>query len=302
MSSLRIRSRAPLILDEHNLEYELLERTVREERSPLRKLYNWIEYRKLRREEHRNWRRADVCIFTSPRERDIFGAFLPEKRAIVVPNGVDVDYFRPTHTTPDPSTIVFTGLMRYRPNADAVISFVREILPRIRHHRPEAVFTIVGSGVPPEVARLAGPNVVVTGTVADVRPYVARSAAFVVPLRMGSGTRLKVLEGLAMGKAMVSTTLGCEGIAVRDGEHLLVADEPDDFARAVLRLFDAQDGAAALGARGRALVEQEYAWGSIYSRLESFYVEMIREAWREPDIAAVTAQDRDGAPAIHSHM
>lgn len=289
MLSLHLRSRAPLLLDEHNIEYELLERTFREERSPARKLYNWIEYRKLRREEHRSWRRADACLFTSPREREIFQALLPAKRAIVVPNGVDVDYFRPTETTQLPCTIVFTGLMRYRPNADAVISFVREILPRIRRVRPEAVFTIVGSGVPPEVARLAGPNVIVTGTVEDVRPYVARSAVFVVPLRMGSGTRLKVLEGLAMGKAMVSTKLGCEGIAVRDGEHLLIADEPADFARAVLRLFDARNEAAELRAHGRALIEREYSWRSIYGHLELFYEGLIREPERNADVAAVAA-------------
>ena len=131
-----------------------------------------------------------------------------------------------------------TGLMKYRPNVDGATFFVREILPRIVQVRPGATFYVVGGEPAPEVLRLAGPNVVVTGGVDDVRPYVHKAAVFVVPLRVGSGTRLKVLEGLSMGKPMVSTALGCEGIDVVAGEHLLVADQAAPFADAVLALMD----------------------------------------------------------------
>jgi glycosyltransferase involved in cell wall biosynthesis len=139
-------------------------------------------------------------------------------------------------------------------------------------------FTIVGADATEEVQRLAGPGVVVTGTVPDVRRYVARAAAVVVPLRMGSGTRLKVLEGLAMGKALVSTSLGCEGIDVRDGEHLLIADDPRDFAAAVLRLLDDSGAAAALGQRGRALAVAQYSWATVVEGLEGFYTDMLSRA------------------------
>jgi polysaccharide biosynthesis protein PslH len=286
MAGFALGARTPLILDEHNIEYELLYRIGREERSPIRKLYNWIEYKKLRREEHRCWQRSAACILTSPREEEILRAQLPAKSTLVVPNGVDVEYFRPSDVVPRPDSIVFTGLMRYRPNADAVVYFARDIFPLIRRTRPQATFTIVGSGVPPEVARLAGPGVTVTGWVPDVRPYIAQSTVFAVPLRMGSGTRLKVLEGLATGKAMVSTALGCEGIAVHDGEHLVIADDPADFAAAILRLFDERRLGADLGRQGRALVEQQYGWDSVVRPLDDFYADMIER------------HEREGVPAL----
>jgi glycosyltransferase involved in cell wall biosynthesis len=140
------------------------------------------------------------------------------------------------------------------------------------------VFYIVGAGATDELKRLAGPNVVVTDTVPDVRPYVHEAAVFVVPLRMGGGTRLKVLEGLSMEKAVVSTSVGCEGIDVVDGEHLLVADDPAAFADAVLSVTADDDLAARLGRQGRTLVEEHYKWESVVDRLEDFYRRLIASA------------------------
>ncbi|MBI3944299.1 MAG: glycosyltransferase [Armatimonadetes bacterium] len=264
-----------VLLDEHNIEYELLYRTYRAERSPARRLFNWMEYRKLRREERQCWNHAAGCILTSEREERIVRAHAPGKPTATVPNGVDVDTFRPAGVPVAPGRIVFTGLMRYRPNADAALYFTREILPLIHRERPDATFVVVGMGPPAEVERLAGPRVIVTGEVPDVRPHLASAAVCVVPLRIGSGTRLKVLEGLAMGKAMVSTTLGCEGIRARDREHLLVADSPAAFARAVVRILAEPALAASLGRRGRALVEREYSWAQAAQHLEAFHAAML---------------------------
>jgi sugar transferase (PEP-CTERM/EpsH1 system associated) len=272
MSDFDVRTDGLYVVNEHNIEYELLYRFYRQERSVPRKLFNWLEYVKLRRAEHRAWQRADLCVLTSDREQELLRRALPEKPTCVVPNGVDVEYFRPTGADPDPNRIVFTGLMRYRPNADAAVYFVDEILPRIRRVRPEVTLFIVGAGAPDEVTRLAGPNVIVTDAVPDVRPYVEQAGAVVVPLRIGSGTRLKILEGLAMGKAVVTTTLGCEGLDARDGEHLLVADAPDAFAAGVLRVLDDRALAGRLGTSGRALVEAEYSWASAVQRLEASLV------------------------------
>lgn len=267
---------APLfVVDEHNLEYELLYRMYQTESSPLRRYYNGLEYRKFRREEQACWQRADACVLTSERERIILNEHLPGKPAHVAPNGVDIEYFQPSKAPVNPDSLVFTGLISYRPNTDAVVFFVKEVLPHIVAARPNTVFSIVGMGAPDEVTRLAGPNVVVTGEVPDVRPYIEAASVFVVPLRMGSGTRLKVLEGLAMGKAMVSTRLGCEGIGVQPGEHLLVHDEPVDFARATLRLMEDREQAARLGASGRALVEREYSWASIVRCMEAFHTQQL---------------------------
>ena len=266
-----------LVVDEHNLEYELLYRMYQTERSPLRRLYNWMEYAKFKREEQHCWQKADACILTSEREQQILNAQMPAKPTHVAPNGVDVEYFQPSPEPVDLNSLVFTGLISYRPNTDAVLFFVHEVLPHIVKARPEAVFSIVGMGPPDEVLRLAGPNVKVTGEVPDVRPYIQNASIFVVPLRMGSGTRLKVLEGLAMGKPMVSTRLGCEGIEVRDGEHLLMEDDPQAFAQAVVRLMEDRELSARLGTAGRALVEQNYSWESIVQAMQQFHLQLLQK-------------------------
>jgi len=271
---------APVVIDEHDIVYELLDRICRGERSLVRKLYGWIEYAKLRREEQRCWERVAGCVLTSAREETILHQHVPGKPTAVVPNGVDLNYFSPedgVHTT---GSIVLTGLMKTRPNADGAIFFVREILPLILRVRPDVTLTIVGADPPSEVRSLAGPNVIVTGSVPDVRPYVARAAVSIVPLRMGSGTRLKILEGLAMGKAIVSTSLGCEGIAVNHGEHLLIADEVVEFASAILRLLKDPSLAGRLGRSGQALAVSTYSWGSSAPRLEHLYAQLLNS--REP--------------------
>jgi glycosyltransferase involved in cell wall biosynthesis len=168
-----------------------------------------------------------------------------------------------------------TGLMHYRPNIDGAIYFVRDVLPLILEVRPKAVFYIVGAGATSELKRLAGPNVVVTDTVPDVRPYLNRASAVVVPLRMGGGTRLKVLEALSMTKAVVSTSLGAEGINVRSGTHLILADRPREFADAVLTVMHDRALATGLAERGRELVMREYRWETVVACLESFYHQLL---------------------------
>jgi glycosyltransferase involved in cell wall biosynthesis len=154
-----------------------------------------------------------------------------------------------------------------------VLHFVHEILPRVLAHRPDAVLTIVGADAPQEIQRLQRLGVVVTGFVPDVRPYLARAGAVIAPLRMGGGTRIKILEAMAMGKAVITTSVGCEGIDVIDGEHVLVADEPAAFADAVRRVLDDASLASCLGRAGRALVDREYRWSSVAQRLEEFLSE-----------------------------
>ena len=275
MAGFEFGGQVPLVLDEHNLEYELLHRLYQGERAPGRRLYNWAEYVKFRREEQGCWRRADACLLTSRREREILRGLLPDKPAAVVPNGVDIEFYRPSESPIEPDSLVFTGLMSYRPNIDGVVYFVEEVLPRIHQVRPSVSLTVVGAGAGAEVERLAGPHVRVTGAVPDTREYFMRAAVAVVPLRMGSGTRLKVLEGLAMGKPLVSTSVGCEGIHVKDGEHLLIADDPQALADAVLRALTDAPLAAALGRQGRALVEREYGWTAITAQLEVFYRQIL---------------------------
>jgi glycosyltransferase involved in cell wall biosynthesis len=273
--------RSAIVLDEHNIEYELLYRMARTEGSPVRRVYNWLECKKFRREETASWRLVSGCVSTSDRDDAVIRAFAPGTPTAVVPNAVNVDYFHPQAAAAGPgdgAALVMTGLMHYRPNIDGALYFVREIFPIILASRPDAVFYIVGAGAPDELKRVASRNVVVTDTVPDVRPYIQSSAVFVVPLRMGGGTRLKVLEGLAMEKPVVSTSIGCEGIDVVHGEHLLVADDPPAFAASVATLLADRRAAAALGKNGRRLVERQYRWDTVVGRLEQFYDRVLAAA------------------------
>jgi glycosyltransferase involved in cell wall biosynthesis len=260
-----------LVLDEHNVEYEVFQRMQEGERSRLRRAYHGLEHLRFRRFEQAWWRRVDACVVTSPREEQIVRREASLTPAAVVPNGVDTERFRPEPGAVRPRTLVFNGLLQYRPNLDAAYWLVDEIWPRVVARCPDARLAIVGRGEATDLARLARPGVEVTGEVPDVRPHLHAAAVVAVPIRMGGGTRLKVVEGLAMGKAMVSTALGCEGIAVRDGEHLLIADAADAFAARVVELFEDPARAAMLGRAGRTLMEDEYSWEIAGTRLRALY-------------------------------
>ncbi len=267
----------PIVLDEHNIEYLLLRRLAEVESSPARRAFGHLEAAKARREEDHAWARCDGAVFTSVADLAIMRAAHPEKLACVVPNGVDSDYFQPSAHEPEPSTLVFTGSINYRPNTDAVAYFVRDVMPRLLRLRPSTRLVVVGQGAPDWLLRMSNSTVEFTGAVGDVRPYIARAAVVIAPLRVGSGTRLKILEALAMGKPVVTTKIGCEGLGVTDGEHLKVADDPQLFAEETARLLADRKLAAELGRSGRALAERDYSWGVIVDRLEQFHSQLIRK-------------------------
>jgi sugar transferase (PEP-CTERM/EpsH1 system associated) len=270
----------PIVLDEHNVEYLLLERLAAAESSLARKTFGRLEAAKARREEIRAWTRCDGSIFTSPADLAVMRAVLPDKPACVVPNGVDLDYFKPVSEPAGSHTIVFTGAINYRPNTDAVAYFVRDVMPRLRRLQPSAKFVVVGQGAPEWLVRLGGPDVEFTGAVGDVRPYLARAAVVVAPLRAGSGTRLKILEAMAMAKPVVTTAIGCEGLDVVDGEHLLVAGDAQVFAEETARLMSDRKRASELGRAARALAERNYSWRAIVQQLEQFHTQLIRKETR----------------------
>jgi sugar transferase (PEP-CTERM/EpsH1 system associated) len=251
-----------VIVDQHNLEFELIRRTFEQEQSGPRKWYAALEYRALRAAELDRCRQAEAVVVTSERERRILEELLPGTPIAVAPNGVDVTAFAPAAPVEEvPGRVVFTGTLGYHPNVQAVLHFARACWPRIRAEVPQAEWQIVGSYPPPEVQRLAElPGVTVTGTVPEVQPYLRAASVAVVPLLVGGGTRLKILEALATGKAVVTTTVGGEGLALVPGEHALIEDEPEAFASAVIALLRDPGRRAALGKAGRALVETRYSW------------------------------------------
>jgi glycosyltransferase involved in cell wall biosynthesis len=260
-----------LVIDEHNIESEVFRRMCEGERSMARRAFNRVEYLRCRRFERASWKQADACVVTSDRELPTVRAFAPDTPVATVPNSVDLTYFAPSRVTPDPHTVVFNGILTYRPNVDAVRYLIDDIWPLVRARHPDAKLTLIGRSEGVDTREMMKPGVEVLGEVPDIRPYVQRATVVAVPVRIGGGTRLKVVEGLAMGKPIVSTSLGCEGLAVRDGEHLLIADDPAAFASRIVEVFEDPSRTEELGRAGRRLVEARYSWDLAGERLEALY-------------------------------
>lgn len=266
-----------LVIDEHNVEYELFQRMCEGERSLPRRAFNRLEYVRFRRFEQACWGQADACVVTSEREVDAVRSCAPETPLAVVPNAVDVDYFTPSSAPPEPHSVIFNGTLNYRPNLDAVRYLIDDIWPLVRVRYPQARLVLTGRSEGVDTRSLMRPGVELLGEVPDIRPCVGRAAVVVAPIRIGGGTRLKVVEGLAMGKPMVSSAIGCEGVAVRDGEHLLIADDATTFAAKIFEVFENPALGTALGQAGRRLVEARYSWELAAARLESLYREISGE-------------------------
>lgn len=265
-------SSPPILLDMQDILSEHEKQYYQALTKPMQRLAGWIEWRKTLAMERSVAKRRVVVTTVSEGDKQKLLSIVPGVPVIVVPNGVDVRYFSPSDSSVSRDTLVFSGSMNYGPNVDAVLWFYHDIFPIIRHKLPEAVFTVVGYEPPAEVLALRhDTHTRVTGYVKDVRPYLAESAVVIVPLRYGSGTRLKILEAWSMGKAVVSTTLGAEGLLARDGENILLADTAEDFANAVLRLCRDRQLARRIGQAGRSVAEHFYSWDAIAMEMERAY-------------------------------
>jgi sugar transferase (PEP-CTERM/EpsH1 system associated) len=276
MMCFRFDTTARLVLNEHNIESEVLARQHQAERSAVRRFFNGREARKYRTLEDAAWARADACVLTSEREVPEVETRVPGVRTAVARNAVDAAYFQPQPQRElSEAGIVFTGLLSYRPNMDGARWFIDEVLPLIRRRVPAATLTVVGAGTPAELQRLAAAGVTVTGLVPDIRPYIAEARCVVAPIRMGGGTRLKVVEAMAMGKAMVSTSVGCEGIDVSAGTHLLVADDPASFADAVCDVLTDDVLARRLGVGARLAAVERYGWAQSADSMQRLYAALL---------------------------
>jgi glycosyltransferase involved in cell wall biosynthesis len=269
-----------IVIDEHNLEYELLARSAAQAVTTPRRLHYTVEAAALKRVELELLARADLVSVTSERERLVLREVIPGANVVVIPNGVDCRAFAPDRQRREiEGRVIFTGSMDYHPNEQAAHYFADAIWPRVRAEVTDPTWYLVGAHPPASFKRLAAiPGVIVTGAVPETQPYLAEAAVAVAPLLVGGGTRLKILEALAMGKAVVTTSLGCEGLDVVPSEHLLVADEPGAFAEAVTRLLRDPDQRARLGAAGRELVERAYGWSKSGSALVQAVERLVEPA------------------------
>jgi polysaccharide biosynthesis protein PslH len=263
----------PVVLFQHNVEAMIWQRHADVATHPIKKAYMHEQWRRMKRFEAAECRRMASVIAVSPQDAAVFRRDYGVTDVPAVPTGVDTDFFvRQPDVPRTPGSMVFTGSMDWMPNEDGIAWFVESILPRIRAAVPSAALTIVGRNPTPTVRALQSVErgVAVTGSVPDVRPYLASHQLFVVPLRVGGGTRLKIYEGMTMGLPTVSTTIGAEGLPVVDGEHLVLADDPDTFARACIALLTDPARCATMGNAADHYVREQFGWDGVAKRFAEY--------------------------------
>jgi sugar transferase (PEP-CTERM/EpsH1 system associated) len=272
----KVAPRTRLILDWHNIESEILARFAENDSNPLRALYARRTSKLSRGVEDQLLALCDAHTVCSERERKVLLARVPDTRIEVVGNGVDCGFFASNVAAGERRDVLFMGRMDYHANIDAALYFARTTWPLIHSRRPELRLVIVGAQPPEQVRALVSDSVIVTGTVDDVRPYYHKALVSVVPLRVGGGTRLKVLEAMAAGTPVVSSTLGAEGLAVTHGKDILIADSPEAMSDAVVNMQAASGEYQQQIAHARQLVEEQYDWNVVGEILLRVHAEQVR--------------------------
>jgi glycosyltransferase involved in cell wall biosynthesis len=281
----------PTLLFQHNVEAMIWKRHYQAQTNPIKKSYLYNQWRKARRFEYASCRRFDYVVGVSRDDCATMRRDYGIENVADVPTGVDTDYFRPRgHERREPRNLVFTGSMDWLPNQDAVLYFADRIIPLIKRLVPDVTLTVVGRNPYPGLIELSkrDPSITVTGRVDDVRPYIERAGAYIVPLRIGGGTRLKIYEAMAMEKAIISTSIGAEGLPVRDGEELLLADTPEAFAAAVVRTITDEAFTRELGARAGRAVER-CGWNRAAER----FAEICARVARRPALEVTADLQQD---------
>jgi sugar transferase (PEP-CTERM/EpsH1 system associated) len=276
----------PSILFTHNVEAEIWRRHVENATNPVSRYLLSQQWRRMLRFEEAALRRFDLVLAVSDADRQTFRRLYPaalKTEAHVVQTGVDTRYFAPGSGTPRRAHLVFTGSMDWLPNEDGMLYFVRDILPKIREVEPETTLSVIGRAPTPAVRRLAeDAGIEVTGRVDDVRPHIEAGSVYVVPLRIGGGTRLKIFEAMGMGKAVVSTTVGAEGLPVTSGRDVVIADEPARFAQAVVHMIRDTDARQRIEREARRLVVERYDWSAVASDFEAALARLVERPAERP--------------------
>ena len=292
----------PTVLFQHNVEAMIWKRHYEVQSNLAKKSYLFTQLLKMRAFERRACRRFDAVVAVSKEDCEQMQNEYGVQSVFEIPTGVDTNFFRPNGKEKTTAhNIVFTGSMDWLPNEDAITYFTEEILPRIKQEIPDVTLTVVGRNPYPSLLELAekDPAVIVTGRVDDVRTYMEKAAAYVVPLRIGGGTRLKIYEAMAMEKAIVSTTIGAEGLPVENGTELLLADTAEEFATAVVKVLGDNTFASELGARAASTVRQNFGWRQVAERFAAICEHVRvgpRHAVRLPEKQRALADARASAP------
>ena len=263
--NVRLLKGIPMLLFEHNIESVIPRRHFETARNAFARLFWWLQWRKMERYEKEACKLFTGVVVVSEKDKEILIDQFDARNVHAIPTGVDTKFFAPQEEKIKPNSIIFTGSMDWLPNEDAILFFVRDILRTVKQQIKEVTFTIVGRRPSRYLLKRLNsyPEVTVTGWVDDIRPYISSHMVYVIPLRIGGGTRIKAYEAMAMGKAVVSTKVGVEGLPVRHGEQLVIADEPRQFAAAVVGLLRNVDERKRLEVNARIFVESNFSWEKV---------------------------------------
>jgi glycosyltransferase involved in cell wall biosynthesis len=267
----------PTVIVAHNVKTIMWKRYY-ENHSGFKRRQFFREYRKFEKYESTYLKYYQCIIAMSDTDRQYLKSLCPEaKRIEVVPNGVDLDYFSPSlNQRVEPFSLLFSGTMGHPPNEEAMIFFCHHIFPKVLHRFPNAKLTIVGRAPSPSIEKWGKQhNIQVTGFVPDTRPYFEKAEVFIVPLLSGSGTRLKILEAMAMGKAIVSTSIGAEGIEYTHEKNIVIANDAEQFAESILTLFQNRDYRKKLEESAKLLVAEKYSWNIMAMKLEKICMDLV---------------------------
>jgi sugar transferase (PEP-CTERM/EpsH1 system associated) len=276
----------PKVVFEHNVEFSLRKRKWQAEEEPLRRLVYAAEWKKTRAIEAAVCRSFDHVVSVSEDDRRTLEREFGVTHTSTIPTGVDTVFFHPMDDPPQPGRMVFVGSMDWDPNEDGIVWFLREVYPRIRQTIPDASFSIVGRAPSSRLRAIAEKeaSVEITGWVPDVRPYLAKAEVVVVPLRVGGGTRIKIPEAMAMAKAVVSTPIGAEGLPFQDGREIRIAEQPEQFALAVIELLKNTPLRNSIGAAARDEVATNHGWDAVVGRVEQILEGVVRRH-KQPSVA-----------------
>lgn len=290
------------VMTHHGAESHMIRRRIPLERHPLKRAFLWFEWLTLERYERRMCPRFGINIVMSDDDGEIMAGIAPDAAYACVSNGVDVDFFTPEARTTKTS-LVFAGRLDQYSNRDGMLHFMDAAWPLILRARPDLAIDIIGANPPEALQRMAADDkrIRVHGFVPDIRPFFASAAAAICPVRNGGGTRLKVLDALALGVPLISTTVGLEGIAAQPDRHVLIADSPEAFGRQINRLFDEPGLAERLSTTGRRLVEEHYSWPALGQALESAYERSIARHNRYAPAEARNSRLAEALPVKNDH-
>ncbi len=272
-----LKNGAAFVYDTHNLDHVLWERFSRIQTNPARRAFARSQCHKFIHWQRFAAAHSEKIVTLSDQEREEYLRMAPDADVVTVPNGADIEFFQPRDDASEPHSIIYFANFEWKPQSDAGIYFHNEILPLVRKKIPNAKLYLVGNKPPEEVRRLASTNVVVTGFVEDIHEYIARAAVVVIPLRVGAGTKHRIFQALAMGKALVTTSVGAEGIPLKHGETAMITDDPQQFADYTVQLLNDAQMRSRLGENGRKLVLERYDWRSIYPTLDQAFHDAVRK-------------------------